>query len=142
MARVLNLRDILELVDNRFDDGSFAQENLVHQVHEFVLHVAFELGNQLDVLVKECLKELLGDIPSVCKELTPQLLNQVRYGLSVIHVTRSETPGQREPSGRTFIIDDQVKFEAIEPVHTGLASLGPLFKDPVRVDAPIVAHCQ
>ncbi len=71
MARVLNLRDILELVDNRLDDGSLAQENLIQQVHELVLHVAFELGNQLDVLVKKCLKELLGDVPSVGKKFAP-----------------------------------------------------------------------
>ena len=30
MASMLNLRDVFELIDDAFDDGSFAQEQFVH----------------------------------------------------------------------------------------------------------------
>src|SRR3990172_3038148 len=124
-------------VSNEAGDA-VAQENLVQQGHEFVLHVAFELGDELDVLVKEGLKEQFGDVPSVSKELAPESFNEFRHGYSVIHIAGGEAAGQQF----TFIIDDQVQLEAIEPVHTGLATHGPLFKDPMRSNAPIVADCQ
>ncbi len=39
VTRVLDLRDILELVDDRFDDGAFTKQELVHKRHESVFHV-------------------------------------------------------------------------------------------------------
>ena len=39
VTRMLNLRNILELVNDRFNDRSFAQQELVRQVHEMILHV-------------------------------------------------------------------------------------------------------
>ena len=94
MARVLNLRDVLELVNDRLDDGSFARENLVQQVHELVLHVAFELGEEFDVLVKECLKEQPRDVTAVGKDLAPQPVDKFWHRYAVINIARSETAGQ------------------------------------------------
>ena len=33
MARMLDLRDVLELVNDRFNDGTFASEQLVSEPH-------------------------------------------------------------------------------------------------------------
>ncbi|GHO62818.1 hypothetical protein KSC_017100 [Ktedonobacter sp. SOSP1-52] len=39
MTRMLDLRNILELVDNGLDNRPFAQQELVRQMHEPVFHV-------------------------------------------------------------------------------------------------------
>ena len=49
MPRMLNLRDVLELVYHGFDDRTFASKQLVIQTHQLVLHVASRFGEELDV---------------------------------------------------------------------------------------------
>ncbi len=39
MARMLDLRDVFELISDGLDDGSFAQEELVGPVEQTVVHV-------------------------------------------------------------------------------------------------------
>ena len=39
VARMLNLGNVLELVNNSLDNGAFSQQNLVENRHELVLHV-------------------------------------------------------------------------------------------------------
>lgn len=45
VARMLNLGDVLQLVDDRFDNRPLAQQQLVTDQHQRVLHVGFELGH-------------------------------------------------------------------------------------------------
>ena len=59
MPGMLNLTDVFELVIDGFDDGSFAQQNLVKQLNEGVFHILSALGNQLKTLLKEGLKQRL-----------------------------------------------------------------------------------
>ncbi len=60
MTRMLNLRDVLELINNRLDDRTLAGEQLVHQRHQAFLHVLTRLDNQLNPhLLKKRFKELL-----------------------------------------------------------------------------------
>ena len=47
MARVLDLRNILELVDN----GPFAHQQFIRQVHQMVLHVCAQSGDETPVPV-------------------------------------------------------------------------------------------
>lgn len=53
MARMLDLRNVLELINDAFNDGSFSKQKLVHPGHQAVLHVLSEFGNELEV---ECLQ--------------------------------------------------------------------------------------
>jgi hypothetical protein len=46
MARVLDLRNVLELIDHSFHQGTLSKQDLVDQVHQAVLHVRLELGDQ------------------------------------------------------------------------------------------------
>ena len=39
VTRMLNLRNILQLVDDGLNDGSFPQQQFVRKVHEMILHV-------------------------------------------------------------------------------------------------------
>ncbi len=48
MPRVLNLREILELVDERFDQTPLPQEQFVCQGQQAVFHVALDFGNHLN----------------------------------------------------------------------------------------------
>ena len=49
MAGMLDLRNVLELVNDTLDDGSFSQQQLVDQANETVLHVLPDPGDQLEV---------------------------------------------------------------------------------------------
>jgi len=55
MASVLDLRDILELIVDGLDQGSFAKQKLIGHDHQAVFHVLAQLGNQLEM---EILPEL------------------------------------------------------------------------------------
>ena len=59
MPGVLNLRDVLELIMNSLNDGSFPHHELVEQRHEFILHVPLDSGNQLNSVIKQELEKLL-----------------------------------------------------------------------------------
>ena len=48
VPRVFNLGNVLQLVNDGFDDGTLAQEQTVTQGHQTILHIAFEFGDQLD----------------------------------------------------------------------------------------------
>ena len=74
MAGMLNLRNILELVDDGFDNGALAQKNLVEVGQQFVAHVLFEFGDQVEVVFGQQVGEPLGDVPFVGKQLAPELL--------------------------------------------------------------------
>jgi hypothetical protein len=43
MKKMLDLRNVLELVNNGLNDGSFMQQQFVRKVHEVVLHVFAQL---------------------------------------------------------------------------------------------------
>ena len=53
MARVLDLADVLELIDDRLDQGAFAQEELVGGVEETGVHVLAERGDEDEALFHE-----------------------------------------------------------------------------------------
>src|SRR3990170_964574 len=118
---MLNLRDILELIDDCFHDRALSQQQAICQRQQFVLHVGAQLGDQLDVesLYQE-FKERLGKIAFVAKQLTEQLLDQFGNRLAVIDISwRESNIEQLAP-----IIDDQMQFESEEPARRTLASLG------------------
>jgi hypothetical protein len=55
--------------------------------------------------------------------------------LTIINIARSQATSEQ----LTSIIDDQMQFEAIEPVHTAFAPCRFFGKNAVAVDAAIVA---
>ena len=84
---VFNLGDILELIDNGFDQRSFAQQEFVGHRQELIFHVGSQLGNQLQV--EECPQltaELFGEVSSVGKQFTKQVSYQPGYGFAIIDV--------------------------------------------------------
>ena len=112
MTRMLDLRDVLELIDDGLNDRSAAQQNAIAPGHQLVLHILAQLGNQLKIKhLAQRLSKGLRDVTLVSEELAKQLLSQVRYWLAVIYITGRETKSQ----DFSPIIDHQVQFEAKKP---------------------------
>ncbi len=73
MTSVLDLGDILELIIDGLDQGSFAEQKLIGHDHQAVLHVLAQLGNQLNLkILPELFKERSRNIASVSKQLAKE----------------------------------------------------------------------
>jgi hypothetical protein len=57
MARVLDLRNVLELVDDGLDNRALARHQLVGFEHQGIFHITAGLGEELDAIV---FKQLLN----------------------------------------------------------------------------------
>ena len=57
MASVLNLTDVFELIDNRFDQRSFSKQDLVREKHQGVFHVLSQFGDQVNSIYEEFFKK-------------------------------------------------------------------------------------
>ena len=123
---MLYLGDILKFIVDRFDEGPFAKHNFVRHRHQRVLHVVFNLGNELEPVHEQKLKQLFANISLVTTEFAFDILDEgfrVKR-LTVIHVAGSE----HEVQYFTPIIYDQMQFEPEEPSHRALASFGYTFE--------------
>lgn len=70
MARMLNLRDVFELIGDGLDDGSFAQQELVGPVQQPVVHLFTQLGDEVQTVGdQQLLGEWLREIAFIAKEL-------------------------------------------------------------------------
>lgn len=61
MASVVEMQDVLELMEHRFDEGAFPEENALGEFHHLRFHVLSQLGNQFETLFEALLKKLLGN---------------------------------------------------------------------------------
>src|SRR5512145_328376 len=104
MASMLNLGDVFKLIDNAFNDGSFAQEELVYQRQQAIFHVFAKLGDELHAKgLKELFKEWLGDIATICDEFTKQAFAQSRNWCAIIHIARRDLASQEFAT----VVDDE-----------------------------------
>jgi len=135
MPCMLNLRDILQLVMNSLNDGSFSHHQLVKQRHKSVLHVPLDPGNQLDSLTKQEIKQILRDVSLVTKELTEYVFDHIRHRFSIIHIAWCEAKGKEF----SLVIDNEMKLKAIEPSHCVLATLSHVREDSMRANPTVMA---
>ena len=136
MARVLNLLDVFELIVDAFDDRALAQSQLIHQWHEFIVHVLSDFGDQVQTTLPEFVEEALRNVATISNEFTRQALGQIRHGLTVINIAVCDP--KREPLAA--IIDDEMELESEKPAHGSLAASRDLLEQLVAVDAPVVAN--
>lgn len=59
VTRMLNLTNVFELVIDRFNDGSFTQQNLIHKLDKAILHILAPSSNHLQALGIKLLKQRL-----------------------------------------------------------------------------------
>ena len=131
MSGMLNMTDVFELIVDRLNDRPLSEHNLVVKVHERVLHVLPDFGDQVYVIHEQAFEEILTDIPPVGKELSEEALREllVFQRFPVIAV-----PGRELPlDDLALVIDDQMKFESVEPTHRAFPFLDPTFHSLVHV---------
>ena len=67
---MLNLRNILELVDDTLNDGAFPQKQLVLLRHQSIFHVLLQSRNELNMEgFQQLLEQRLRDISPIGNEL-------------------------------------------------------------------------
>lgn len=139
MPRMLNLRDVLELVNHCLDDGPLAREQLVTQAHQSILHVPLLLGEEFDTKLLQQLSGLFfRDIAFVCEDLAAQATEQVNQWLAVIYIAR----GNGDVEQFAALIDHQMQLKAIEPTNGGLTPSCDALEHLVVTDAPVVADLE
>ncbi len=78
---MLALRDILELVNDRFGNGAFAQQHFVDPGHQAILHVGLEFGDQRQAeRFQQLLNEGLGEVVFSGEDLAKQTLDKAGPG--------------------------------------------------------------
>ena len=74
MTGMFYLWDVLELIDNTFDDGSFAQQEFVHEWHRAVFHVALDARDELHTKgFQQLLKKCPRDVASIRDQFAKQV---------------------------------------------------------------------
>ena len=104
---MFNLGNVLQLVVDGLNNRPFPQQQLSSRGSgRFFMFL--RLGVINSSLAQQLVKEWLGDVALVSEKLAKQGLSQIRQGLAVIHVARSQ------PASQYFapVIDAQVEFEA------------------------------
>ena len=117
MARMLDVRDVFELIGDGLDDGTVAQQEFVGPIEQTVVHLFAQLGDELQSLGhQQVLGQGLREVAFIAKKLAEQALGELGNRMPIIDVAWSEAEGQ----DLALIIDDQVQFQAEEPA--GLSS--------------------
>ncbi len=118
---MLHLRDVLQLVVDALDDGALAEQDLVGDAHQGVLHVVLHLGYQLNAVDEQPPEEVAADVALVTDKAAVDGLDEalVLERHAVVHVARR----QHEVEYLASLVADQVQLEAVEPAHRTLAAL-------------------
>ena len=84
---MFDLRNVFQLVDDRFGDRSFSEQDLIEDRHEFVFHIRFDTNNELDIEVaQEFFEKRLRDVAAVTDQFAEKTAHQFRYRFSIIHI--------------------------------------------------------
>src|SRR5205085_6233714 len=94
VTRMLNLRNILELVNDGLNDGSFAQQQFVREGHKMILHVLAQSGDEMQALFKEQLGQGSGNVAAVSKQLPPQSFHHLGNRSPIIDIARRQATRQ------------------------------------------------
>ncbi len=90
MTRMFNLRNILKLVNDGLDDGPFAQQQLIRQMHELVFHVFAQSRDEVESLFKEQSCEGSRDIAAIPKQLASQMFDHLERADGHQHYRESD----------------------------------------------------
>ena len=115
-----------------------APEQLTVEPARAGLHGALDRRQQFDALFQQARDQVLGQIAFIAHHLTKEPLGQLGHGAAIINVTWSQEAGQR----LALVGDDHRQLEPVESINRILAALGQPGKDPMRLDAAVVANHQ
>lgn len=136
---MLNLANVLELIDDRLDERSLAEQQPVGEMEELMAHVRAQFGDETESMGdQEALSKGSRDVAFVAKEASEETPHQTRRRTPVVGVAGSKA--QREQLAA--VSDDQMPLEPIEPAHRRLAAPGVDPKDAVLRDPRWMADRQ
>ena len=140
MPGVFHLCNILKLIIYGFHQGSLPKDYLVIHRHQYVLHIAFDLGNDLYPVQEEEVKKPFVYVSLISAQFTTYFFHKgsVFQRIAVISVGRC----YHEVEQLSFVIDDYMELEAEEPTHRTSDTLGYSFENPVVMDSFVVANFQ
>ena len=71
MAGMLDLRDILELVNDGLHHRTFSQQELISQKHQHIFHIGTDACNQLHIKsAEQFVHQFFGDVASIGKQFS------------------------------------------------------------------------
>jgi hypothetical protein len=105
-----------------------------------VLHVLFDLGDQLYPIMEERIEQSFAQIALVAEQFAKDALcHTLNYlNVTVVHIAFAKVEGQQFP----LFVDDQMELEPIEPTHGTFAALGQAFEDLVVMYPLVPAYLQ
>jgi len=77
MSGMHKLPYVLQYVIDSFNNGSFTKHQLVIEVDQLILHIALQIGYQLNSIIEQILKQFLRDVSFVGIKLPKQFLRQI-----------------------------------------------------------------
>jgi len=110
---VFNLANVFEEIVDRFDDSPLTEQDFVSHIHEFVLHVFLQLGNEMNTAAVEFLEQRSRKIAFVSENLAEHMLSKLRNDrpISVVNIAG----GEAESDDFTSVVDGNVQFEPEKP---------------------------
>ncbi len=88
------------------------------------------------MLAEKLLKQGLGNIASIGKQLAKESLGKTWSRLSVIDVTGGQTAAQQFAT----VIDHHMQFETVKPAQRAFTALDDSLKHTVSVNTSVMAH--
>lgn len=86
---MLDLRNVLELVNDRLDNGPFAKQEFVHQGHQRILHVGANTRHELDIeRAQQFVSQCFGDIAFIGEEFAKEFPNHLGNRLAIVDIAR------------------------------------------------------
>jgi ribulose-5-phosphate 4-epimerase/fuculose-1-phosphate aldolase len=91
MPAVFHLADVFQKVIHTLYYRPFPQQQLIIHVHQYILNIPAQTGNQLDTLTPQVFKQRLRNITTVSEELSPQVTAQPvdNIPIPIVNIARS-----------------------------------------------------
>ncbi len=138
VARVHDVRLVLEQCVDTLDDVTFTKHDLVPHGHEPVLHAGFQAVHQVYAVGEQRLEQLLLDISPVGKDLPEEHLGEhvPHTPVAVVDVGTCKTERYYLPA----VIAEEVQLEAVAPAHRTPTVGGVTFEHLVVITSHVVAY--
>ena len=130
-----SLSDVFELIVDGPGDGPLAQQELIREGEQPIVHLFTQLDDEAKSLGdQQLLRQRLREITLLTIEAPKEPAGEFRNRAPIIDIAGSQTEGQQVALG----ISDQVQQTALEPADRSLPVCSTPLKDAVLMDASVV----
>ena len=136
MPGMIDITDVFEDIKDRFNDCPVIEEFFILDPNELLLHVLSDFGKELQAALEEFIEDS-GEVAFIAEAFAPEAFEQrwQQAGIVIGYITR----GNLESDQFSYLIDNQVYFQAKEPAHGGFAPLSDILEDLVRMNSMRIA---